>query len=94
MLGARIEDQSYQSRMGRGEANKNALMGTTVPFRNLLAILQAGVQNMNRTTKNVNTREARAWAFNAREKLFWGKTTTMMGKFVVHQSGVVHGQRP
>jgi hypothetical protein len=47
VLGVWVEDERDQAGMPRGEANKNALLSSTVPLGNLLAILKVGVKNIN-----------------------------------------------
>jgi hypothetical protein len=44
-LSTRVENQRNQRRVFMGEANKDALTGSTVPFGNLLSILKGRIKH-------------------------------------------------
>ena len=54
MLRAWIENERNQTGMPGGETDKNSLSSAAVPLRDLLTILKARVQNINRTPKDMS----------------------------------------
>ena len=78
--------------MPGGQANKNALPSAVIPFGNLLAILKARVEEINRTTKDVSMGKTRARAFDASEQCFRRKIDTIPWQLVVNPDSIVRGQ--
>jgi hypothetical protein len=53
--------------LGRN-TNNDALMSTAIPIGNLLAILKAEIQNINRTAKGMGMWKSRASTFDTRKQ--------------------------
>jgi hypothetical protein len=52
MIGINVPDKSDRSGMSGRKTKELATAGAWFPFRNLLAILKAGIQNINRASKD------------------------------------------
>ena len=78
-LDAEIEDEWNGCGVPRREANKNALTSITIPFGDFLAILQAGIKNINWTVKHMGMWRFRMRAFDNRVQFLSGKTHTVLG---------------
>ena len=54
--------------MPGGETDKDSLSSSAVPLRDLLTILEARVQNINRTPKDMSTDKTRARGLDPRKE--------------------------
>ena len=82
MVGSNIADKADRGRMDRGESEKLAATGTRFPLRNLLAILESRVQDVDRTTKDASATKIVAAGTSATEELDWGKTVSARNMIV------------
>mgnify|MGYP006186010567 CR=1 FL=1 len=67
VLCAWIENERDQAGMPGGETDKDSLSSSAVPLRDLLTVLEARVQNINRTPKDMSTGKTRAGGLDPRK---------------------------
>lgn len=94
VVGARIEHERDCSRVLWRKTDKNALPSTTVPLRDLLTVLQRGIQNVDGAAEDVAPTQRRLVILYAGEDLLWRQTAQSQWHLVVNPSGIRHCQRP